>query len=247
MKIQKIFFLSLLVLGITSCRTVTNYERIVNTGYKETKEYNTYAAGNGIELLEKKDKVYFNSLSESEKEEIFPEYPEKPGAVKKFLYNFIKIDFEKEPVYYKLENNIFKQDDYVFFFIKDDKNADNRKYLYLSIKNRSKNWFHMGAVDFKSGNKLVRINFEAKKLAADTFWLDRTKFYLSTEEYIAFILEDSQANYLVNLLKSSGTVDVVLYSDYSDIKRTRELTEKEREDMLKVYNFYKYDMNSVEN
>ena len=95
MKIQKIFFLSLLVLGITSCRTVTNYERIVNTGYKETKEYNTYAAGNGIELLEKKDKVYFNSLSESEKEEIFPEYPEKPGAVKKFLYNFIKIDFEK--------------------------------------------------------------------------------------------------------------------------------------------------------
>ena len=105
----------------------------------------------------------------------------------------------------------------------------------------------MGAVDFKSGNKLVRINFEAKKLAADTFWLDRTKFDLSTEEYIAFILEDSQANDLVNLLKSGGTVDVVLYSDYSDIKRTRELTEKEREDMLKVYNFYKYDMNSVEN
>ncbi|MDR2878587.1 MAG: hypothetical protein LBV03_01555, partial [Fusobacteriales bacterium] len=69
------------MLGITSCRTVVNYERIVNTGYKETKEYNTYAVENGIELLEKKDKVYFNSLSESEKEEIFPEDSEKPGAV----------------------------------------------------------------------------------------------------------------------------------------------------------------------
>ena len=45
MKIQKIFFLSLLVLGITSCRTVTNYERIVNTGYKETKEYTRYSRG----------------------------------------------------------------------------------------------------------------------------------------------------------------------------------------------------------
>ena len=106
MRIQKIFFLFLLVLGITSCRTVTNYERIVNTGYKEAKEYNTYAAENGIELMEKKDKVYFNSLSEDEKKEVFPEYPEKPGAVKKFLYNFIKIVFEKEPVYYKLENPI---------------------------------------------------------------------------------------------------------------------------------------------
>ena len=244
MKIQKIFFISLLVLGITSCRTVTNYERIVNTGYKEAKEYNTYAAGNGIELLEKKDKVYFNSLSESEKEEIFPEYPEKPGAVKKFLYNFIKIDFEKEPVYYKLENNIFKQDDYVFFFIKDDKKIDNRKYLYPSIKNRSKNWFHMGAVDFKSSRNLVRINFEAMKLSGNSFWLDRTRANLNTEEYVAFILDDKQTDDLVRLLKSEEKIEVVLYSDYTNTKRTRDLTETERADMLKIYDFYENELDS---
>ena len=247
MKVKLFLAASFFTLVLTSCMSLTTYEKVVNTGYKETTTYKDYAGSNNLDLLEKKDKIYFNSLSEDEKKEVFPEYPEKPDAVKKFLYNFIKIDFENEPVYYKLENDIFKKDDYVFFFIKDEKGSAKNSSLYISIKNRSKNWFHMGAVDFKSGNKLVRINFEAKKLAADTFWLDRTKFDLSTEEYIAFILEDSQANDLVNLLKSSGTVDVVLYSDYSDIKRTRELTEKEREDMLKVYNFYKYDMNSVEN
>ena len=88
MKIQNIFVFSLVVLGLASCRSVTNYEKIVNTGYKEAKEYNTYAQQNDIELMEKKDKIYFNSLSEDEKKEVFPEYPEKPGAVKKFLYNF---------------------------------------------------------------------------------------------------------------------------------------------------------------
>ena len=247
MKVKSFLAAPFFILGLTSCMTLTTYEKVVNTGYKETTTYKDYAGSNNLDLLEKKDKIYFNSLSDDEKKEIFPEYPEKPDAVKKFLYNFIKIDFENEPVYYKLENDIFKKDDYIFFFIKEEKDSVNKSSLYISIKNRSKNWFHMGAVDFKSGNKLVRINFEAKKLAADTFWLYRTKFNLSTEEYIAFTLEDSQANDLVNLLKSGGTVDVVLYSDYSDIKRTRELTEKEREDMLKVYNFYKYDMDRTEN
>lgn len=71
MKIQKIFFLSLLVLGITSCRTVTNYERIVNTGYKETKEYNTYAAGNGIELLEKKTRFILTAFLKVKKKKYF--------------------------------------------------------------------------------------------------------------------------------------------------------------------------------
>ena len=243
MKVKSFLAASFFMVGLTSCMSLTNYEKVVNTGYKETTTYKDYSSTNNLDLLEKKDKVYFNTLSDEEKKEIFPEYPEKPDAVKKFLYNFIKIDFENEPVYYKLENDIFKKDDYVFFFIKEDKDSVNKSTIYISIKNRSKNWFHMGAVDFKSGNKLVRINFEAKKLAADTFWQDRTKFDLSTEEYIAFILEDSQVDNLVDLLESGGTIDVVLYSDYSDVKRTRELTEKEREDMLKVYNFYKYDMN----
>ena len=243
-KIQKVLFISLLVLGVSSCRSVTNYERVVNTGYKEAKDYSTYAGQNGIELMEKKDKVYFNSLSENEKKEIFPEYPEKPGAVKKFLYNFIKVDFEKEPVYYKLENDIFKQDDYVFFFIKDDRNAENRNYLYLSVKNRSKNWFHMGAVDFKNSRSLVRINFEAMKLSGDSFWLDRTRANLSTEEYVAFILGDKQTEDLVKLLRSDEKIEVVLYSDYTNTKRTRELTEKERKDMLKIYDFYENELDS---
>ena len=244
MRIQKVFLLSLMVLGITSCRSVTNYEKIVNTGYKEAKEYNTYAAQNGIELLEKKDKVYFNNLSDDEKKEIFPEYPEKPGAVKKFMYNFVKVDFEKEPVYYRLENDIFKQDDYVFFFIKDDKKLDNKKYLYLSIKNRSKNWFHMGAIDFSSSRNLVRINFEAMKLSVDSYWLDRTRANLNTEEYIAFILEDKQAEDLVRLLRSGEKIEVVLYSDYTNTKRTRDLSEKERADMLKIYDFYENELDS---
>ncbi len=244
MRIQKVFLLSLMVLGITSCRSVTNYEKIVNTGYKEAKEYNTYAAQNGIELLEKKDKVYFNNLSDDEKKEIFPEYPEKPGAVKKFMYNFVKVDFEKEPVYYRLENDIFKQDDYVFFFIKDDKKLDNKKYLYLSIKNRSKNWFHMGAIDFSSSRNLVRINFEAMKLSGDSYWLDRTRANLNTEENIAFILEDKQAEDLVRLLRSGEKIEVVLYSDYTNTKRTRDLSEKERADMLKIYDFYENELDS---
>ncbi|MBP9477357.1 MAG: hypothetical protein KBF12_01950 [Sebaldella sp.] len=241
MKSKLFLIISFLIVGLTSCMTLTEYEKVVNAGYKQTKTYENYAASNDLDLLEKKDKIYFNNLSDDEKKDIFPEYPEQPNAVKKFLYGFIKIDFEQEPVYYKLENDIFKKDDYIFFFIKEDKYMDKRSYMYISIKNKSKNWFHMGAVDFKSGNKLVRINFEAKKLASDTFWLDRTRSK-STEEYIAFILEDSQVNDLVDLLNSGNTVDVVLYSDYSDIKRTRELTTKEREDMLKVYNFYEHDM-----
>lgn len=244
MKVQKILVVSLAVLGIISCRSVTNYEKIVNTGYKETKNYSTYASQNGIELMEKKDKVYFNSLTENEKKEVFPEYPEKPGAVKKFLYNFIKIDFENEPVYYKLENEIFKQDDYVFFFIKNSKDIENRKYLYLSIKNRSKNWFHMGAIDFKGSRDLVRINFEALKLSGDSFWLDRTRPNLNTEEYIAFILDDKQADDLVRLLRTDDEIEVVLYSDYTNTKRTRELTETERADMLKIYDFYENELDS---
>ena len=246
MKIQKIFFIFFSVLGIISCRTVTSYEKIVNTGYKEVKDNNSYVVQNNIELMEKKDKVYFNSLPEDEKKEIFPEYPEKPGAVKKFLYNFIKIDFEKEPVYYKLENDIFKKDDYVFFFIKDDRDITDRNYLYLSIKNRSKNWFHMGAVDFKSSRELVRINFETMKLSGDSFWLDRTRPNLNTEEYIAFILDDKQTEDLTSLLRTGGKIDVILYSDYSNTKRTRELTEKEREDMLKIYDFYENELGGKE-
>ncbi|MDR2878736.1 MAG: hypothetical protein LBV03_02350, partial [Fusobacteriales bacterium] len=143
-----------------------------------------------------------------------------------------------------LENNIFKQNDYVFFFIKDDKNIDNRKYLYLSIKNRSKNWFHMGAVDFKSSGNLVRINFEAMKLSGNSFWLDRTRVNLSTEEYIAFILDDKQTDDLVRLLKSEEKIEVVLYSDYTNTKRTRDLTETERADMLKIYDFYENELDS---
>ena len=57
MRIQKVFVLSLVVLGLASCRTVTNYEKIVNTGYKEAKEYNTYEQQRGRELMEKKDKM----------------------------------------------------------------------------------------------------------------------------------------------------------------------------------------------
>jgi hypothetical protein len=245
-RVQKIFLIFSLALVIVSCRTVTNYEKIVNTGYKEVKTYNNYTAQNNIELMEKKDKVYFNDLPEDEKKEIFPEYPEKPGAVKKFLYNFIKIDFEKEPVYYKLENDIFKKDDYVFFFVKDARELENRKYLYLSVKNRSKNWFHMGAIDFKTSDDLVRINFETKKLSGDSFWLDRTRVNLNTEEYIAFILEDNQINDLIKLLKSGNKIEIVLYSDYSNTKRTRDLTEKEREDMLKMYDFYEDELESTE-
>lgn len=242
MKIKSILVSVFLILILVSCRTVTNYEKIVNTGYKNTITYKEYAKENDIDLLEKKDKVNFSTLSDDEKEEIFPEYPEKPGAVQKFLYNFIKVDFEKEPIYYKLENDIFKKDDYVFFFIKDDKLETGESYLYLSIKNRSENWFHMGAVDFKTSNKTVRINFEVKKLSGDSFWLDRTRVNLKTEEYIAFILEDNQINDLVSVLKSGNKIEVVLYSDYNNTKRTRELTEKERQDMLKVYDFYENEI-----
>lgn len=241
MKSKLFLITSFLIIGLTSCMTLTDYEKVVNTGYKQTKTYENYAVSNNLDLLEKKDKIYFNNLSDDEKKDIFPDYPEQPNAVKKFLYSFIKIDFEQEPVYYKLENDIFKKDDYVFLFIKEDKYIDKRSYIYISIKNKSKNWFHMGAIDFKSGDKLVRINFEARKLSGDTFWLDRTRFDQSTEEYIAFILEDNQVSDLVNLLNSGNPIDVVLYSDYSDIKRTRELTIKEREDMLKVYDFYEHE------
>ena len=102
----------------------------------------------------------------------------------------------------------------------------------------------MGAVDFKSSRNLVRINFEAMKLSGNSFWLDRTRANLNTEEYVAFILDDKQTDDLVRLLKSGEKIEVVLYSDYTNTKRTRELTETERADMLKIYDFYENELDS---
>ena len=241
MKNKKIFLLLFVLLLLMSCRTATKYEEVVKVGYKESKNYGDYTGNNNVNLMEKKDKTYYRNLSETEKKELFPDYPDEPNSVKKFIYNFIKVDSKKEPLYYKLDEDVFKKDDYVFFFVKKENVGNMDSYLYISIKNRSKNWFHMGAVDFKAASgEFVRINFEVKKLDGTSYWLDRTRMDSSTEEYVAFIMEDSQIEKLVNLLEENEKIDIILYSDYSDIKRTRELSSTERENMLKVYEFYKY-------
>ena len=100
----------------------------------------------------------------------------------------------------------------------------------------------MGAIDFKGSRDLVRINFEALKLSGNSYWLDRTRANLNTEEYIAFILNDKQAEDLVKLLRSGDKIEVVLYSDYTNTKRTRDLSDKERADMLKIYDFFEDEL-----
>ena len=58
MKSKLFLIISFLIVGLTSCMTLTEYEKVVNAGYKQTKTYENYAASNDLDLLEKKDKIF---------------------------------------------------------------------------------------------------------------------------------------------------------------------------------------------
>jgi hypothetical protein len=153
------------------------------------------------------------------------------GFKRSKTYELYKEKVNDDFIYYKRKKN----KGMLFFFLKKE---DEKVDLYLSIKYRGKNWMYMSKIEFEDENtgEKYLLDFYEHKLYKP-LWKDRTTISLKVEEYLAFPLTEEEAENIAPFL-ASEKLKITYYSDYDDRKAERILSEKDRDYMKEVYEFY---------